>query len=114
MTKPKKQARPLRAKRKPRKAERDMIAAKTQQLHVKTGDIVQVISGKDGPKKVDGEWKVTEGKVLKVLKKTSRAVVEGVNMIKKHQKPNNQFQKGQVVEREAPIHVSNLKVVEDA
>lgn len=110
----KKAARPLRPARKPRKAERVLAENKSQKLHVKTGDLVRVIAGKDAPRKVDGEVKVSEGRVLRVLKTKSRAVVEGVNIVKKHQRPNQKFQKGGVIEMEAPIHVSNLKVIEPA
>lgn len=110
----KKAARPLRPVRKPRKAALELEANKRQKLHVKTGDLVRVIAGKDGPRKVDGEIKYTEGRVLRVLLKKSRAVVEGANIVKKHQRPNQKFQKGGVIEMEAPIHVSNLKVIEPA
>lgn len=105
MAKNKNPARPLRPPRKPKKVERDILAAKQQPLHVKSGDLVQILSGKDAGK---------EGRVLRVLKKKSRAVVEGANIMKKHQKPNAQHQKGGVIEMEAPIHVSNLKVLEPA
>jgi large subunit ribosomal protein L24 len=101
----KKAARPLRAPRKPRKAQREVMANKRQDLHVKSGDLVEVLTGKDAGK---------EGRVLRVQKKKSRAVVEGANIMKKHQKPNAQHQKGGVIEMEAPIHVSNLKVIEPA
>ena len=68
-------------------------------LHIKKGDLVYVIAG---------ESKGQQGKVLEVIRKTDRAIVEGVNMIKKHTKPNAANPQGGIVEKEAPIHVSNL------
>lgn len=68
-------------------------------MHVKKGDTVVVITGKDKGKK---------GKVLQVLPKKNRVIVEGVNMIIKHQKPNPQMQQGGRIEQEAAIHSSNV------
>jgi len=68
-------------------------------MHVKKDDKVVVISGKDKGK---------VGKVLQALPKVNRVIVEGVNMIKKHQKPTQNMQQGGIVEKEAPIHVSNV------
>ncbi|MPQ45786.1 50S ribosomal protein L24 [Marinifilum sp. N1E240] len=70
-------------------------------LHIKKGDTVIVNSG---------ESKGQEGKVLEVLIDKQRAVVEGVNMISKHTKPNAENPQGGIVKREAPIHISNLNV----
>lgn len=70
-------------------------------MHVKKGDTVVVISGKDKGKK---------GKVLQAFPKDSRVIVEGVNMMTKHQKPNQQMQQGGIIHREAPIHVSNVMI----
>ena len=70
-------------------------------MHVKKGDTVVVISGKDKGKK---------GKVLQSMPKDSRVIVEGVNMMTKHQKPTQQMQQGGIVHREAPIHVSNVMI----
>lgn len=70
-------------------------------MHVKKGDTVVVITGKDKGKK---------GKVLGVSNKTDRVVVEGINMVTKHQKPNPRMQTGGIVHQEAPIHVSNVMV----
>lgn len=78
---------------------------KTTKLHVKKGDTVMVISGDSKGKK---------GRVLEVLVKTNRAVVEGLNMVKRHTKPNAQYPNGGIIEKEAPIHISNLKVVDNA
>lgn len=70
-------------------------------MHVKKGDTVVVISGKDKGK---------VGKVLQAIPKKDRVIVEGVNMVKKHQKPTPNMQQGGIIEREAPIHVSNVMI----
>ena len=72
-------------------------------MHVKTGDKVVVISGKDKGK---------QGVVLKALPKKDRVVVEGVNMMKKHQKPTQMNPEGGILETEASIHVSNVMHVD--
>ncbi|MEY8848174.1 50S ribosomal protein L24 [Psychroserpens sp. XS_ASV72] len=71
-------------------------------LKIKSGDTVQVIAG---------DHKGSEGKVLTVFKEKNKAIVEGVNMIKKHTKPSAQNPQGGIVEKEAPIHVSNLSLL---
>ena len=71
-------------------------------LNLKKNDTVKVISGKAKGK---------TGRILRVLGDKTRVVVEGVNYAKKHQKPTQQDQKGGIVDREAPIHVSNLMLV---
>jgi large subunit ribosomal protein L24 len=71
-------------------------------LKLKKHDVVKVISGKAKGK---------SGKILQVLKAEGRAIVEGVNVGKKHQKPTQKDQKGGIVDREQPIHVSNLMLV---
>ncbi|MBR6398515.1 MAG: 50S ribosomal protein L24 [Lachnospiraceae bacterium] len=68
-------------------------------LKIKKGDTVRVIAGKDKDK---------EGKVLSVNAKNSTIVVEGVNMITKHEKPSAANQNGGIVNREAPISISNV------
>ena len=73
-------------------------------MKVKVGDNVKVIAGKDKGK---------TGRVIKTLKKDNKVVVEGINIIKKHVKPNRMNEVGSIVEVEAPIHVSNVKVVEE-
>ncbi|KAB3528880.1 50S ribosomal protein L24 [Alkaliphilus serpentinus] len=70
-------------------------------MRIKKGDTVVVITGKDKGKK---------GKVLQVMPKKERVIVEGVNMMSKHQKPTQQMQQGGIIHREAPIHVSNVMV----
>lgn len=72
-------------------------------MKVKVGDKVLVIAGKDKGK---------EGKVLKTLKKDNRVVVEGINIVKKHSKPTNTNDQGGIFDIEAPIHVSNVKVLD--
>jgi large subunit ribosomal protein L24 len=72
-------------------------------LHIKKDDTVIVLAGKDKGKK---------GKVLKVLVKDERAIVEGVNMVSKSQKPSAQNPQGGIVKKEAPIHISNLSLID--
>lgn len=72
-------------------------------LHIKKGDMVQVIVG-------DNKGK--QGKVLKVEVAKQRAIVEGVNLVKKATKPNAQNPQGGIVEKEAPIHISNMLVLD--
>ena len=74
-------------------------------MHVKTGDKVKVISGK---------YKGKEGVILKSFPKQNRVLVEGVNIVKKHQKPSQANQTGGVVEMEAPIHVSNVMLIDSS
>ena len=71
-------------------------------MKVKVGDQVTVIAGKDKGK---------SGRIIKTLKKDNKVVVEGINIIKKHVKPNRMNEVGSIQEMEAPIHVSNVKVV---
>jgi len=59
-----------------------------------------------------GEYKGQTGKVLEVIVKQQRAIVEGVNMVSRHTKPNNQYPQGGIIKKEAPIHISNLNVVD--
>lgn len=82
-------------------------------MKIKTGDLVAVIAGQEQFEIDKNGNKVRKtGKVLKVLHKTNRVVVEGVNIVKKHQRPNQQSQKGQIVEQPAPIHISNVLLVD--
>ena len=69
---------------------------------IKSGDTVQVIAG---------DHKGTEGKVLKVFVDKNKAIIEGVNMVKKHTKPSAQSPQGGIVEKEAPMHLSNLSLL---
>jgi large subunit ribosomal protein L24 len=68
-------------------------------MHIRKGDTVVVITGK---------YKGRRGRVLRVIPKDDRLLVEGVNMMKRHTKPSNRSQQGGIVEREAPIHISNV------
>ncbi|MCD8302826.1 MAG: 50S ribosomal protein L24 [Prevotellaceae bacterium] len=72
-------------------------------LHIKKGDTVYVLAGNS---------KGQTGTVLKVLVSEQRAIVEGVNKVKKSQKPSAKFPQGGIIEMEAPIHISNLNVVD--
>jgi len=71
-------------------------------IKIKTGDTVKVIAG---------DHRGAEGKVLKVLRADNKIIVDGVNMIKKHMKPDAQNPQGGIIEKEAPIHVSNLSLL---
>ncbi len=73
-------------------------------MKVKVGDNVKILAGKDKGK---------EGKIIRTLKKQDKVVVEGINIVKKHSKPNNTNDKGGIFDIEAPIHVSNVKKIED-
>ena len=75
----------------------------SKKLHIKKGDAVIVISG---------EYKGQQGKVLEVFPAKSRAIVEGVNMVSKHTKPNSENPQGGIIKKEAPIHISNLLLVD--
>jgi len=74
-----------------------------KKLHIKKGDTVVVITG---------ESKGQQGRVLEVIRKNDRAIVEGVNMVSKHTKPNSQNPQGGILKQESPIHVSNLLLVD--
>ena len=71
-------------------------------LKIKSGDTVRVITG---------DHKGSEGKVLKVLTDKNKAIVEGVNMVKKHMKPSAQSPQGGIVEKEASMQISNLSLL---
>ena len=72
-------------------------------LKIKSGDIVRVIAG---------DHKGSEGKVLKVDREKNKAIVEGVNMVSKHTKPSAKSPQGGIVKKEAPIHISNLALID--
>jgi large subunit ribosomal protein L24 len=72
-------------------------------LHVRKGDLVEVVSGVDSGKR---------GRILRVFPKSSRALVEGVHFIKRHTRPSQRNQQGGIVEKEGPVHVSKLMVVD--
>jgi len=73
-------------------------------MFIKSNDKVKVIAGKDKGK---------EGVVLQAFPAKDRVIVKGVNIVKKHQKPNNANPNGGIVEMEAPIHVSNVKKISE-
>lgn len=77
-----------------------MTAAK---MHVKKGDKVLVLSGKDKGK---------EGKIIMALPKKSKVVVEGINKVKRHTKPTQNNPQGGIIEKEAALHVSNVMLVD--
>ncbi|MGB9745558.1 MAG: 50S ribosomal protein L24 [Bacteroidales bacterium] len=75
----------------------------TAKLHIKKGDLVIVNSG---------ESKGVKGRVLEVLVKKNKAIVEGANMVSRHTKPNAKYPQGGIIEKEAPIHISNLSLID--
>ncbi|MDZ7835237.1 MAG: 50S ribosomal protein L24 [Alkalibacterium sp.] len=72
-------------------------------MFVKTGDKVKVIAGKDKGK---------EGTILAAMPKQNKVIVEGLNIMKKHTRPTGMGQEGGIVEKEAPIHVSNVQLID--
>lgn len=72
-------------------------------MHIKKGQTVTVLTGKDKGK---------SGEVLRAFPKMDKVIVGGVNKFKKHQKPKRSNEKGQIIEREMPIHVSNVRLTE--
>ncbi len=84
-------------------------AKRPNKLHIKKGDTVIVMRGKDGPiRDENGKIHYTRGRVLKVFPTTQRALVEGCNLVKKHARPSQENPQGGIIEQEAPIHISNL------
>ncbi len=88
---------------KKRSRTRHAINAERVAIHVTKGDTVRVMRGDDKGK---------EGKVVRVLPKTGRIVVEGVNIVKKHRKARTQGEEGGIVSMEAPIHASNVMLLD--
>ena len=78
---------------------------KQQKLHIRKGDLVKVLSG---------DSKGQQGKVLEVIPEKSTAIVEKVNIITKHTRPNAQNTPGGIVKQEAPVRISKLMVVDPA
>lgn len=72
-------------------------------IHIKKGDTVRVLAGNE---------KGSEGKVLVVDRKNYRAIVEGVNLVSKHTKPNAANPQGGIIKKEASVHISNLMIVD--
>ncbi|MGI5879582.1 MAG: 50S ribosomal protein L24 [Syntrophomonadaceae bacterium] len=71
-------------------------------MQIKKGDIVYVIAGKDAGKK---------GKILRVFPRTNKVVVEGVNRVKKHQKPSRSLPQGGILQIESPLNASNVMLL---
>jgi large subunit ribosomal protein L24 len=72
-------------------------------LKIKVGDTVRIITG---------DHKGTEGKVMRVDKEKNKAIVEGANMVSKHEKPSAKNPQGGITKKEAPIHISNLSLID--
>jgi large subunit ribosomal protein L24 len=75
-----------------------------KKLHIRKGDTVAIISG---------DSRGMQGKVLKINIDKMMAIVEGVNMVSKHTKPNAKNTKGGIIKKEAPVHISNLMVIDN-
>lgn len=73
-----------------------------KKLHIKKGDTVKILSG---------ESRGQQGKIISIDRRKDRATIEGINMIKKHQKPNSTNPEGGIIEKEGSIHISNLMLV---
>ncbi|MBX9889715.1 MAG: 50S ribosomal protein L24 [Amoebophilaceae bacterium] len=78
---------------------------KNPKIHIRKGDLVKVLSGKHRNK---------QGAVLEVCPKEYRALIAGMNIISKHIKPSTAHPKGTIIKQEAPIHISNLMLVDPA
>ena len=74
-----------------------------RKLHIKKGDTVFVNAG---------DYKGQKGRVLEIIRENYKAIVEGVNMVSKHTKPNSETPEGGIVKKEAPVHISNLMIVD--
>ena len=72
-------------------------------LKIKSGDVVRVIAG---------DHKGAEGKIVRVIRDKNKAIVEGINMVSKHTKPSAKNPQGGIVKKEAPIHISNLSLID--
>ena len=76
-----------------------------KKLHIKKGDMVNVITG---------DYKNQKGRVLEIDRGKYKAIVEGINMASRHTKPNSENPNGGIVKKEAPVHISNLMLVDPA
>ncbi|MBN1415014.1 MAG: 50S ribosomal protein L24 [Bacteroidales bacterium] len=72
-------------------------------MHIKKGDTVFVNTG---------EYKGQQGRVLEVIPKSNRAIVEGINLVSKHTKPNAKSPQGGILKKELPVHISNLMLID--
>tara|TARA_B100001989_G_C24203886_1_gene299736 strand:- start:226 stop:510 length:285 start_codon:yes stop_codon:yes gene_type:complete len=75
-----------------------------RKFKIKVGDYIKIIAGSN---------KGSEGKVISIIKKNQKVVVEGLNLVKKHVKPNSKNTQGGIEEKEAPIHISNISLVNE-
>ncbi|MFL2590418.1 MAG: 50S ribosomal protein L24 [Flavobacteriaceae bacterium] len=73
-----------------------------KKFKIKVGDFVKVIAGSN---------KGSEGKVVNIIKKREKVIIEGLNLVKKHIKPNSKNPQGGIEEKESPIHISNISIV---
>ena len=74
-----------------------------KKLHIRKGDTVYVNAG---------ESKGQQGRVLEVMRKTNKAIVEGINLVSRHTKPNAKSPQGGILKKEAPVHISNLMLID--
>jgi len=89
-----------RSRRLKRLAEKEQL--KFRRMHVRKGDLVRVLTGKS---------KGNVGHVIEVYPEDDRVLVEKSNLVKRHQRPSAKIQKGGIIEKENPLHVSNVKLV---
>ena len=73
-----------------------------RKFKIKVGDFVKVIAGSN---------KGSEGKVVRIIKKKEKVIIEGLNLVKKHVKPNSKNPQGGIEEKESPIHISNIFLI---
>ena len=85
-----------------------MTASHKERIHVRKGDIVHIIGGKESGARSN---KMKRGKILEVNLSTGRIVVERMNFIKRHTRPNKTNRQGGIIEREGPVHHSNVMIV---
>ena len=76
-----------------------------RKFKIKVGDFVKVIAGSN---------KGSEGKVVSIIKKREKVIVEGLNLVKKHIKPNSKNPQGGIEEKESPIHISNISLLDNS
>jgi len=76
-----------------------------KKLHVKKGDNVLVIAG---------NYRGQHGRILKIIPDKQKAIVEGINMVSKHTKPNAKNTKGGIIKKESPVHISNLMLIDSS
>jgi large subunit ribosomal protein L24 len=72
-------------------------------LHIKKGDTVIVNAG---------DYKGQQGRVLEVIRDKNKVIIEGINLVSKHTKPNTKSPQGGIIKKEAPVHISNLMVID--